>query len=53
MGKFASRLTAAFCFWGYILVKVYGTAFAAWSWLWVLFPFIPWLGLALHRLGLM
>lgn len=37
----------------FILVKVAGTAFATWSWLWILFPIIPVLWLILHALGMM
>lgn len=48
-----SGLIASFVFWGFILVKAFGSAFAAWSWLWVLFPFIPWLWLLLVRVGLL
>ena len=39
-------------FWGFIAVKCYGYTFAAWSWWWVLLPIMPWLGLAVQRLGL-
>lgn len=43
---------ACLLFWGFIVVKVWGTAFAAWSWWRVLFTLIPWLGLAVERLHL-
>lgn len=41
------------CFWGFVCVKAWGTAFAAWSWWWVLLPGIPWLFRALAGLGLL
>lgn len=41
-----------FIFWGFIAVKLCGTSFAAWSWWWVLCPIMPWMGLAVVRLGL-
>jgi hypothetical protein len=39
-------------FWSFIVVKAWGTAFAAWSWWWVLLSFVPWLyrGLQAGRL---
>lgn len=37
----------------FVLVKVAGTSFVAWSWLWVFFPIIPVLWLILRALGLM
>lgn len=40
-------------FWGFVLVKVWGTAFALWSWWWLLLPLVPWLGLGLRHLGLL
>lgn len=39
-------------FWGFIAIKAWGVSFAAWSWWWVLLPLLPWLGLAVERLGL-
>lgn len=41
----------AFLFWGYIVIKAWGTTFAAWSWWWVLLPFVPWLWLLLVKVG--
>jgi hypothetical protein len=35
----------------FIVVKVGGTAFATWSWLWVFLPIVPDLVLILHKLG--
>jgi hypothetical protein len=48
-----SKLLSAFFFWGFILVKGWGTIFAAWSWWWVLLPFVPWVSYALLRAGLL
>jgi hypothetical protein len=28
-------------FWAYVMIKVWGTLFAAWSWWWLLLPFVP------------
>ncbi len=39
-------------FWGFIAIKVGGTSFAAWSWLWVLLPIVPMLSLPVKALGL-
>lgn len=38
-------------FWGFIGVKLWGVAFAAWSWWWVLLPIIPWIWFIVTRLG--
>lgn len=46
------ELLWAVLFWGFIVVKLAGHAFAAWSWLWVLAPMVPWLGILVQRLGL-
>ena len=46
------NVIGALIFWGFIAIKAWGTTFAAWSWWWVLFPLMPWLGLAIQRLGL-
>lgn len=48
-----SVLLHASAFWGFVLVKGWGTIFAAWSWWWVLLPWVPWLGLGLQRAGLL
>lgn len=48
----SGTLIGGLAFWGYLLVKAYGVAFAAWSWWWLLLPVVPWLGLGLSRLGL-
>ncbi len=39
-----------FC--SFIIVKAWGTIFAAWSWWWCFAPAIPWLWYGLHRGGL-
>lgn len=46
------RALGIFMFWGYIAVKWVGTAFAAWSWWWVLLPIVPWLALLVAHAGL-
>lgn len=43
---------AALPFWAFIVVKVAGTSFAAWSWWWVLLPIVPWIGLVVKHFGL-
>lgn len=42
----------ALIFWGYIAVKAFGVTFAAWSWWWVLFPFMPFLGVLIQHFHL-
>lgn len=39
-------------FWGFIVIKVAGHIFNAWSWWWVLLPLIPFLGEAVRHFGL-
>lgn len=39
-------------FWSFIAVKAWGVSFAAWSWWWLFIPMVPWIGLAVQRLGL-
>jgi hypothetical protein len=39
-------------FWGFIVVKAWGTSFAAWLWWWLFIPIVPWIGLAVQRMGL-
>jgi hypothetical protein len=39
-------------FWGFIVIKVSGHIFAAWSWWWVLLPIVPWIGEAVRHFGL-
>jgi len=43
---------AGLVFWGFIVIKLSGHLFAAWSWLWILFPLIPFLGEAVRHFGL-
>lgn len=50
--KHIINLLGALMFWGFIVIKTWGTSFAAWSWWWVLFTLVPWIGLAVQRLGL-
>lgn len=45
--KHLVSLFATLLFWGFIVVKVAGHTFAAWSWWWVLMPIVPWLSLLL------
>jgi len=51
MGKFLSSVFFGFCFWGFVIVKVWGHAFDAWRWWWLLLSFVPWVGEALKHLG--
>jgi hypothetical protein len=37
----SSTITWVLPFWFFVTVKVMGTAFAAWSWWWVLLPIVP------------
>lgn len=37
--------------WVFLAIKVAGTAFAAWSWWWLLLPPIPVMALVLAKLG--
>lgn len=39
-------------FWGFVVVKVWGTSFAAWSWWWLLMVIIPWLALGVKHFNL-
>ncbi len=39
-------------FFGFIAVKIAGTAFASWSWWWVLLTIVPWLALVARHSGL-
>jgi 1,4-dihydroxy-2-naphthoate octaprenyltransferase len=50
--KNKSTFLYALLFWGFFAVKYVGTSFALWSWWWLLLPLVPWLGLAVQRLGL-
>jgi hypothetical protein len=40
------------CFWCFLAIKAWGVTFAAWSWWWMLLPFVPFLGVAVQRLHL-
>lgn len=40
-------------FWSFIIIKGWGTLFAAWSWWWFLFPIIPELVVSLQKGGLL
>lgn len=48
-----SKFMFAVMFWSFILIKWFGTALAAWSWLWVLIPIVPTVWLALTKMGLL
>lgn len=37
------EVLAGVLLWSFIIVKGWGTAFAAWSWWWLLLPMVPWL----------
>lgn len=43
----------AVIFWCFIVLKIWGTAVAAWSWWWVLLPLVPMVWLGLQRSGLL
>lgn len=47
-----TSIVGGIIFWSFIIVKAWGTVFAAWSWWWVLLPLVPWLFYILHRTGL-
>lgn len=47
-----TKTLGAVLFWGFIVVKTWGSAFAAWSWWWIFLPLVPWLGLIAERMGL-
>ncbi len=40
-------------FWVFVVIKAYGTLFAAWSWWWLLLPIVPELYVALGKAGLL
>lgn len=44
---------AGISFWTFIVIKVWGTSLATWSWWWILLPCIPVWALILQKLGLM
>ena len=48
MNRFMSALYAIL-FWGYLVIKIWGTAFLTWSWWWLLLPIVPWLHLLFIR----
>lgn len=39
-------------FWGFVVIKVSGTSFAAWSWWWMFLPVVPVLGLVVKHFRL-
>lgn len=39
-------------FWAFVVIKVAGHTFAAWSWWWVLLPVVPCIGALVHHFGL-
>jgi len=50
--KHLVALVFTLMFWGFITVKFFGSAFAAWSWWWVLLTIVPWLALVTRHFGL-
>lgn len=52
-GSWVSSMFWDSLFWGFVIIKWWGTAFAAWSWWWLLFPFFPWLFRAVTALHLL
>lgn len=51
-----SSSAGGFCFpWFlmFVIIKLGGSAFAAWSWWWLLLPIVPDLVLILRKLGLL
>jgi hypothetical protein len=38
--------------WLFIAIKVAGTSYAAWSWWWLLMPYVPNMSLAVRHYGL-
>lgn len=39
-------------FWWFLIVKIAGTIYAAWSWWWILLPIVPVVGQLVARYGL-
>ena len=39
-------------FWSFVVIKAWGTSFAAWSWWWLFLPIVPFIGLVVAKLGL-
>ncbi len=55
MSDMSNKLTSVIwflSFWMFIATKVWGSVLAAWSWWWLLLPFVPWCGYAVQRLHL-
>jgi hypothetical protein len=57
--KFLKTLSKTFygivypiAFWAFLAIKVGGVSFTAWSWLWVLLPPVPLIGLLVKHWGL-
>lgn len=44
-------MTISLWFWMFVLIKVAGSALAAWSWWWVLCPIIPDIAFIAGKLG--
>lgn len=51
--KFLIEFTMTLVWWSFLIIKIWGTAFAAWSWWWVLLPIVPWLWRLLNAGGLL
>ncbi len=47
-----SSFLCGLIFWGFVVIKIWGHIFAAWSWWWFLFPIVPWIGAAVAHFGL-
>lgn len=46
------KVIGSLILWSFVAIKAFGTTFAAWSWWWVLFPLMPFLGVAVKHFGL-
>lgn len=47
-----NQFLGSLVWWGFIIIKISGHLFAAWSWWWILLPIVPWIGVAVERAGL-
>lgn len=51
--EWIGSMCATLVWFGFPIIKIWGTTFAAWSYWWMLFPIVPWLHYALIvRLGM-
>lgn len=51
MNNTGTYITWTIPFWMFIVIKVGGTAFASWSWWWVLLPIVPCITFILNATG--